>query len=213
MYALDYEFSSRFLRDSDGRVLDVGCGEGHFLEYFAKFRRFGVEIDRTALTGARRRQASTSFYESLSAVDEGAVFDLIIFRGTLQYMPDLSTVRDFCARHLDPGGRVLVLATPNADSLLAQLQREHWVLFARLEHRYCFGISQVQRLFGAEFRLLQYDLPYLGTPYENYLEDYRNVLTLFSEPDRLRKRIPFFGSVINIALERILMHGVVHTHL
>ena len=63
-----------------------------------------------------------------------------------------------------PGGRIFVLATPNAESLLAELQREYWVLANKIPDRYWFTRRHVTQLFGENFTLTGYDFPYMGTP-------------------------------------------------
>jgi hypothetical protein len=48
-----------------------------------------------------------------------------------------------------------------------------------------------------------YDLPYLGTPYEDYGNDLRKVLAMIDSPQARTGAVPFFGSVMNVVLERI----------
>ncbi len=198
MYALDYAFVKRFLPISCTEVLDVGCGEGDFLGHLEdSVRLYGIEVDSRARTRAAAAHPSALFYDSFVSVPPGQLFDAIVFRGTLQYMPNLEATRDFCLSHLKPGGVLFILALPNADSLLARLQREHWALFNRIEHRYYFGFKQLERLFGPHLSMVAYDLPYLGTPYENYREDYQRVVSMCTEPEARKKKVPFFGSIVN----------------
>ena len=52
------------------------------------------------------------------------------------------------------------------------------------------------------FSLLAYDLPYLGTPYEDYSNDLRKVLAMIDNPQARAERVPFFGSMMNVVLEK-----------
>jgi len=112
-------------------------------------------------------------------------------------------VAAWCSERLRTGGRLFILATPNAESILAQMQREHWVLANKVEHRYWFTRRHLLRLFGDGFRLVAYDLPYLGTPYEDYSNDLRKVLAMIESQQARTDAVPFFGSVMNIVLEKI----------
>lgn len=203
MYALDYAFVERFLPASCREVLDVGCGEGDFLSYFgSSVHKHGIEVDSHARTTDALAHHGIHFYDSFSNISPEQLFDVIVFRGTLQYMPDLAATRDFCFKHLKSGGALYILALPNADSLLARVQREHWALFNRAEHRYHFGFAQLERLFGPDLSMTAYDLPYLGTPYENYREDYRQVVRMFTEPEARKNKVPFFGSMLNAVFKK-----------
>ena len=208
MYVLDAEYAMRFMGTSHQSVLDIGCGAGDFLAHFpTELDRYGIEIDATALQLGQALYPSVTFFSSLELAAQAVscTFDVVMFRGTLQYMTDLPTIADFVRSHIRPGGRLLLLATPNADSLLARVQREDWGLYNSIEHRYCFGIRQLQRLFGNQFRLLDYALPYLGTPYENYLDDLDKVCAVLGRPDSalVKQSIPFFGSMMNVVFERV----------
>ena len=208
MYVLDAEYAMRFVGGGHQSLLDVGCGAGDFLAHFPdELGRYGIEIDSLALRLGQKLYPSVTFFSSpeQAAQTVPGAFDVVIFRGTLQYMPDLSVISAFVRSHIRPGGRILLLATPNADSLLARVQREDWGLYNSIEHRYCFGIKQLQRLFGNEFHLLDYALPYLGTPYENYLNDLDKVCTLLKNGEGASRKqsIPFFGSMMNVVFERI----------
>jgi SAM-dependent methyltransferase/rubredoxin len=204
MYTIDGAFARRFLRPSDLRMLDVGAGTGDFVAQFAgELELHGVEVDAAARAACARSHPTLRLYADLAAVPESMTFDAMVFRGTLQYMPDLHAVATWCSERLRSGGRLFILATPNAESILAQMQREHWVLANKVEHRYWFTHRHLLRLFGDGFRLVAYDLPYLGTPYEDYVSDLRKVLAMIESPQVRTDRVPFFGSVMNVVLEKI----------
>jgi SAM-dependent methyltransferase len=204
MYKIDGAFARRFLRPGGGRMLDVGSGTGDFVAQFSgELELHGVEVDTAARAACARAHPALRLYADLAAIPESLTFDAMVFRGTLQYMPDLHAVAAWCSEQLRPGGRLFILATPNAESILAQMQRELWVLANKVEHRYWFTRRHLLRLFGDRFSLLAYDLPYLGTPYEDYSNDLRKVLAMIENPQVLAERVPFFGSMMNVVLEKI----------
>ena len=203
MYKIDGAFARRYLRPSDARMLDVGSGTGDFVAQFSDaLELHGVEVDAAARAACSRAHPALRLYAELAAIPQNTAFDAIVFRGTLQYMPDLHAVAAWCWERLRPGGRLFILATPNAESILAQMQREQWVLANKIEHRYWFARRHLLQLFGDGFRLVAYDLPYLGTPYEDYSNDLGKVLAMIDNPLALAERVPFFGSVMNVVLEK-----------
>jgi SAM-dependent methyltransferase len=203
MYQLDAAYVRRFLQPGDTRILDVGSGTGDFAAQFLdRCEVHAVEVDGAARMACAEGHAALRLYPSLESIPHDTLFDAILFRGTLQYMPDLRNVANWCGDRLGDGGRLFVLATPNAESILAQLQREHWVLAGKMEHRYWFTRRHLMRLFGDRFTLVAYDLPYLGTPYENYSDDLCKVVAMIESPAARSERVPFFGSMMNVVLRK-----------
>lgn len=204
MYAIDGAFTRRFLRPDDACMLDIGSGTGDFFAQFSgEFELHGVEVDSAARAACARAHPALRLYAGLAEIPQSIAFDAIVFRGTLQYMPDLHAVAAWCSERLRPGGCLFILATPNAESILAQMQREQWVLANKVEHRYWFTRRHLLRLFGDRFGLVAFDLPYLGTPYEDYSNDLGKVLAMIENPQALADRVPFFGSMMNVVLKRI----------
>jgi SAM-dependent methyltransferase len=204
MYEIDGAYVRRFLGANDERLLDIGSGAGDFIAQFrGDFELHCVEADAAARAACVRACSSLLPYPDLKTIPHDIVFDAIVFRGTLQYMPDLHGVAAWCSDHLPAGGHLFVLATPNAESILAQLQRERWVLANKLEHRYWFTRRHLVQLFGDRFHLIACDFPYLGTPYENYSHDLRKVLAMIESPKARLEGVPFFGSMMNLVLEKI----------
>lgn len=202
MYEIDCSYVRSFLKTEYKSILDIGCGEGKFLSMFGNsVRKSGVEIDSIARIAGLKQHTDISFFPTLEDIHDNQMFDVIVMRGTIQYMTDLSFLSDFCMRHLHKSGRIFILATPNADSLLARLQKEKWVLWNPIEHRYCFGLRQIQLLFKS-CELIDYSLPYMKTPYENYLEDLKKVLDMFKGNNTGKDKFAFFGSMMNVILEK-----------
>jgi SAM-dependent methyltransferase len=203
MYELDRIYAETFLSAGPASILDLGCADGAFLSQFrADYQKFGIEVDADARQSGAAMHPEIVFLDSLERLQDDQRFDAILMRGTIQYMPDLKALAVICKERLLQNGKLIILATPNLDSILAQLQREHWVLFDTIEHRYCFGISQLQRLFSDGFSMLAYDLPYFGTPYENYLRDFQKVIAMFENAEARKERVPFFGSMLRIVFQR-----------
>jgi SAM-dependent methyltransferase len=203
MYEIDAAYVRRFIRPGAARLLDIGSGTGDFLVQFAdEFELHGVEADSAARTVCVRAHPSLWLYPDLETIPSGITFDAIFFRGTLQCMPDLHAVAAWCSGRVRDGSHLFVLATPNAESILAQLQRERWVLANKAENRYWFARRHINRLFGSDFDLIAFDFPYLGTPYEDYSNDLSRILAMIDNPQAGTEAVPFFGSMMNVVLKR-----------
>jgi SAM-dependent methyltransferase len=103
---------------TDARVLDVGCGGGHFVTFLADahpdFRLTGVDLSHGQVVRARRRSARlgarVQFIEgSATALPfDDAAFDLVVSIGSLKHWPDRRMGLSECVRVLRPGRGLLI---------------------------------------------------------------------------------------------------------
>jgi SAM-dependent methyltransferase len=94
-------------RKKGGRILDVGCAGGYFLNrYFdsAKWEKFGIEPSRYALRRAAARQITTYEGEVGSVQLPEASFDVITMAGVLPYFREPRRELRLLQRALKPGG-------------------------------------------------------------------------------------------------------------
>jgi SAM-dependent methyltransferase len=94
-------------RKKGGRILDVGCAGGYFLNrYFdsAKWEKFGIEPSRYALRRAAARQITTYEGEVGSVQLPEASFDVITMAGVLPYFREPKRELRILQRALKPGG-------------------------------------------------------------------------------------------------------------
>jgi SAM-dependent methyltransferase len=113
-----------------GRVLEIGCGLGHLLGWLVdQFDVFGTDINPWALSEACRNVPSGRFLllsaEDLSALPENA-FQVVIAKHVVEHLEDPVTAISEISRVLEPGG-LLLLATPNMDSLTRAVKKEKWI--------------------------------------------------------------------------------------
>jgi SAM-dependent methyltransferase len=114
-----------------GRVLDVGCGDGHVLAQLrrhggASLRLEGVEFAARAADAAERAGFTVHRGRIEDVVLPAGAFDLVIMNQLIEHVADPVAVLRRIGRALRPGGHVFV-ETPNLDSLDARLfRRRYW---------------------------------------------------------------------------------------
>ena len=200
MYGIDLDYLLRFV--AGGRVLDFGAGHGDFVASFpSTFRKSAYDIDGDSVDAGRRAHPDVEFHSSLSELSAAGPWDVIVFRGTIQYQRDLQGLRRFVDTKLVPGGHLIFLATPNADAPLARLGREGWGLHSPYEHLYHFSATTLDRLFNG-YRRLDATFPYIGTPYAQPEEDLGKFILACRESQNANYRFPFWGSMMNLVFRR-----------
>lgn len=185
----------RITKLKSGNILDVGCGLGNFLEIFPRrFRKYGVEVSKYARGVAEKRGINFSFPKKPN------LFDLVIYRGTIQHLDTpLSDIKNRLFQ-LKPGGWIVFLATPNAGSLYYRL----WQDLPMIDPKYNFVIfsdqqlANILELFGLRVKKIIY--PYKETPYANPLFDLpRFVLKLLGLP----VKFAFPGNMMEIYAQKV----------
>lgn len=94
-------------------VVDLGCGDGDFASHFDEGENWiGMDLDRTAIGGARRRFGS----RRLVLADSGALpfpyesVGTVLANSVLEHIPDLERTLTEVHRVLRPGGTFLITA-------------------------------------------------------------------------------------------------------
>lgn len=103
-----------------GRLLDIGCGYGFFLEAMARrhWQVEGIELSRPAAEIARARQLGTIHSCAVEEIAELGPFDVVTMFYVIEHVADpLKTLRKIRSL-LKPGG-ILLLRYPNTSPLLA----------------------------------------------------------------------------------------------
>jgi len=139
-----------------GRILDVGCGRGNFLEVMAArgFDVYGTEFSAVSAQRARMLFPDRIFLGEHATTELAEQqFDLITLWHVIEHLRDpYGTV---CRLHklLKPEGR-LVLAQPNIDSWQARLGGAVWFHLDIPRHLYHFSPTTLAALLDqAGFRV------------------------------------------------------------
>jgi 2-polyprenyl-3-methyl-5-hydroxy-6-metoxy-1,4-benzoquinol methylase len=125
MYSIDFTYAAQFLPKT-ASVLDVGCADGLFLDYFHKAGHTcsGVEFGHaSAMEAAKKYRVWEGVFPDLQI---NATFDMIIFRGALQYFQDPKKYLRKAIELLKPDGCIFITAQPNMDSFCHKLFKEKY---------------------------------------------------------------------------------------
>jgi 2-polyprenyl-3-methyl-5-hydroxy-6-metoxy-1,4-benzoquinol methylase len=133
-----------------GRVLDVGCATGLFLDAMRRrgWQAQGVELVEYAAAQAReRRGLDVRTGDLAQARYPDAQFDAVTMWDVLEHVPDpLSELREI-RRILKPGG-VVVLRVPDVSSPEARWFGEYWIGLDAPRHLYVFSPTTLAALLA-----------------------------------------------------------------
>jgi len=117
-----------FLRAvTDGKVLDLGCGDGTRLRLLMElgWEGVGVDFDIHAIDRARGMGVDAYCGELTELGFADNSFDAIILRHVIEHIANPNAVLKECARLLKPDGQ-FIITTPNTRSIGQQYFAESW---------------------------------------------------------------------------------------
>ncbi len=111
------------------RLLEIGSGLGHLVgQLEGDFATFGLDLNHWAVARSksevRRTQLQTASAQELPFVH--STFGVVIIKHIVEHLPDPARAIREIGRVLEPNG-ILILATPNLDSLLKPLKGDQWI--------------------------------------------------------------------------------------
>jgi len=156
------------------RLLEIGSGLGHLVGQLEdSFQTCAADVNHWALTQSLNVAPHT--LHDLSSAEElpfaDGVFEMVIIKHVVEHLPDPERAITEIGRVTAPGG-ILILSTPNLDSLLKPWKGEAWIGFQDPTHislkppaEWLDFISaagfRVRRIFSDGF----WDVPYVkGIP-------------------------------------------------
>lgn len=139
-----------------GALLDIGCNLGIFLLSAQKegFTVTGVELNKSCAEYGRKRYGLKIHSDYLAEIDfPDETFDVITLYDVLEHVPDIKGMLSDIRRKLKNDG-LLVIQSPNIDSVLAQLTKAKWSWLTPPDHLYHFNPSGLASLLiSSGFRI------------------------------------------------------------
>jgi len=141
-----------------GALLEIGCGNGFFLEE-ARARGYGevrgVEPSASAVEKAAPDLRPDIVCDVMKpGLFPPGTFDVICLFQTLDHIPDPRGLLAECFRLLAPGGKILCV-NHDAEAFSARILKERSPI-VDIEHTYLFSCETARRLFSAcGFRVLE----------------------------------------------------------
>ena len=163
----EYKKLERFLKKRQGKILDVGCAAGFFLESMPpSWERYGVEYDKSCATEANNiKGVKVKAGSLIKAHYPKESFDVITMLQTIEHMPDPSDNIAEAGRILKKGG-LIYLTTPNFDSMTAKVFKENHRLITAPAHLYYFTPRTLATLLRNHcFKVVKVHYPYFETDY------------------------------------------------
>jgi SAM-dependent methyltransferase len=132
---------------AEGRVLDLGCGDGELL---LRLRAQGLDAagveSNPRYSPMHERRALSVFCGSLEdAAFPSSTFDTVILSQVVEHLPDPGRTLVEIRRILAPGGRVLIYC-PNARGYLRRWFGKYWHGWHIPFHFYVFSADTIARL-------------------------------------------------------------------
>lgn len=182
---------------TSGNLLDIGCSTGEMLEIFNwDGQMYGMEISSEAKQIAKGK--GILFDRDIFNTKD--FFDVIIFRGTIQHIDTPFLYLKQSYKSLKKGGKIVFLATPNANSIYFKL----WGTLPFLDlpstnyfipHDNWF----IQAMENIGFILVDKKYPYINSPYSNLLLDHlKFLLKLFG----VNTKFAFWGNSMDLIFKK-----------
>ena len=162
----------------------------------------GIDIDSSAIIKAKSKYSEVIFKNiDLLKINSNDSFDLILFRGTFQYLgEELQKSITHLKKLLSKNGKIIIFSLPSSDSLIYKLLGDKWSLF-NPEMPLIFNEKSLR--FLCEQNSLTIDdlsYPYLEDIYSNIEEDYKELIKIIN--GKSKKSTPFWGAIMRVVLSQ-----------
>ena len=147
-FARTVEFIRRYC--PRGRLLDVGCAYGFFLQEAKPFFEVaGIELAEDAAAHGRKSglRVVTGVADESTLGQLGGM-DVIVLLDVIEHLPSPRETLALCARHLAPGG-IIVVTTGDFGSLSARFAGARWRLMTPPQHLWFFSGESMRRMAGS----------------------------------------------------------------
>jgi len=121
-------------RVDGGKILDIGCSSGFFLDLAKSkgWETYGIELGEIEADMCRGK-GHTLYTKKLEDLNMDLKFDAITLWDVVEHLPNGKDQFKLFKDRLSPGG-VIFMQIPNSDALAAKIMREKCKMFDGIEH-------------------------------------------------------------------------------
>jgi 2-polyprenyl-3-methyl-5-hydroxy-6-metoxy-1,4-benzoquinol methylase len=117
------------VKNNDGKIkiLDVGAGEGKFLLALSPevFEKYGIELDEKSYKICKEKKLKVYNEDILKKDFKKQKFDVITLWHVIEHIPNPQKLFEKLSSLLEKDG-IIVIATPNTDSIGFRIAKEKW---------------------------------------------------------------------------------------
>lgn len=162
-------------RVSRGRLLDIGCSCGYFMEVAASsgFEVEGLEFSRAAIAAADPSLRPRIYCSSVDGFESSRTYDLVTAFDLIEHVPQPKDFLRKVRRLLAPGGW-LAMATPDAGHALRYVMGSSWPMLQPMQHLTIFSRQSMRlALEEAGFSEISFEVASKTVSYEYLTEQVR----------------------------------------
>lgn len=153
-----FNIIKKILGAKKGKVLDIGCSTGVFLDLFKErgWETWGVEPSNSAESARRKGHNILKIYFEEADFPLG-YFDLVIMNHTLEHMENPLTVLEKINKISKKGG-MLFVDVPNAGGVSAKVLGKYWPYRLPKEHKHQFTRDSLTKILNrAGFKVVHFE--------------------------------------------------------
>lgn len=132
----------------NGKVLDIGCGNGHLIKRLAKmgWDVEGMDFDPVAVEYCNQQGLNARAGDFFELNYPSNTYDAVTMSHVIEHVPDpLKTLKEI-HRILKPGGKI-VMATPNSESwMYTDLFKGDWLSLHPPAHIHIFNLKNLSKV-------------------------------------------------------------------
>jgi SAM-dependent methyltransferase len=194
-------------RERKGKLLDVGCGSGEFLNQMKGFGWdvHGVEINSVAASTGNRRNLNIFCGELEKAGFPDNFFEVVVLSQCLEHVYSPASYIKEIQRILKLGG-TLIIGVPNFNCIESKIFRESWHALDVPRHLYFFTIDSLGRyLERCGFEVEKVLSKKFSLPIRGIKTDIRAFLqNKYQDKGFLNKILVSFVTVVRLILKKSL---------
>ena len=177
---------------SQGKVLDIGCATGFFLEAARSkgYDPYGIELSEYSSRMAKKKFGDTAVFNGkLEDCDfQAGMFDVITMFDLIEHVRIPSEILTHASRLLKPDG-IIMITTPDNKSLSNKLMGRRWTHYKK-EHFYYFDFASL-----------------------NYIAKQNNLTIALSEKSKKALNIDYLHTQLNVYKHWLFTPIINFTHL